>query len=55
MKKVSLLLLAVLVLAAFGTNSDKAEAKEESPKNKEKKEVKSAIEVIDTSGESITF
>ncbi|KAA0955876.1 ABC transporter substrate-binding protein [Sporosarcina sp. ANT_H38] len=64
MKKATLLLLSVLlllILAACGTDSDKAEAKqetakEETPKDTEKKEeVSSAIEVTDASGESITF
>lgn len=59
MKKLSLLLLSVLlllILGACGTDGDKAEAKQEAPKETEKKEeVTSAIEVTDASGESLTF
>jgi len=59
MNKVSLFLMSILmlvILAACGTESDKATGKEEATKDQEKKEaITSAIEVKDASGESITF
>lgn len=59
MNKLSLLLLSVLllfILTACGTEKDKAEATEETPKEEEEKvEVSTAIKVKDATGDTIVF